>query len=114
MSLTNTASDLFQFWEPFIVERVNSTPYAAGDLHATSFDTAPLTEFFGPNLTDEYDGWRLLTGRSNQTGYSGPVLHPSETVGTELIKYFQAHPGMYVTMPLDGERDGWVIAYRPS
>lgn len=110
MSLTNTGSDLFQFWQPFIVERGGGGPYAAGSLYTVSFDTAPLTDFFGPTLTNECDGWRLLTGHPNQ---DGPVFPPSETIGTTLIKHLQAHPGMYVTMPLD-DRDGWVIAYCPA
>ena len=52
MTLTNSAGDLFAFWKPFIIDRPGGTPYAAGELYSTSFDEAPLTEFFGPNLTD--------------------------------------------------------------
>lgn len=114
MTLTNSAGDLFAFWKPFIIDRPGSTPYAAGELYATSFDEAPLTEFFGPNLTDEYDGWRLLTARSGQSTSNQPVRHSSETIDASLIAYFQEHPGLYLTMPLDDEQGGWVIAYCPQ
>lgn len=110
MSLSTNASDLFQFWQPFIIDRAGGTPHAAGSLYATSFDTAPLTDFFGPTLTGSCDGWRLLTGLSSQ---AGPVFPPYQTIDATLIKHFQAHPGMYVTIPLD-DRDGWVIAYCPA
>lgn len=87
-----------------------------------SFDD--VAEYFGHDLTQRYHHWYLLRGFSNQYGYAGPLLHPSEFIGGGLERHILAHPGLYVALPvhelLDDsdddviESESWVIAHRPQ
>lgn len=60
-------------------------------------------------------GWTLLRGWSQQDGYGGPLMHPSEFVGGRLEDHIRENPGLYVAVVIDTEGDqpaGWAIAYR--
>lgn len=78
-------------------------------------------------------GWDLLTGWTGQSGYSGPLMHPSEFVGGKLAEHIMETPGYYTCVvissdkpcpcgedqvgcecPLDVEPAGWAIAYRET
>jgi len=77
------------------------------------------------------EGWELLTGRTGQYGYHGPVMHASEYVGGNLADWILSHPGLYVTLVAYAEEDagydagtdasadgpepaGWCVAHRTS
>jgi hypothetical protein len=66
--------------------------------------------------------WEPLTGYTNQEGYHGAVLHPSEFIGGGLEEEILSNDGIYVTVcvySLDnpsvpdengyGEPDGWAV-----
>jgi hypothetical protein len=67
-------------------------------------------------------GWRLLSGWTGQYSYSGPVMHPSESVGGRLAEHILETPGEYVVTAVealgeggdDGDEEpaGWAIAFR--
>lgn len=62
--------------------------------------------------------WEPLTGFTGQYGYSGPVMHPSETISGGLARYILDTPGLYVAVVVnalddDGEQAdepaGWAV-----
>jgi hypothetical protein len=72
-------------------------------------------------------GWELLTGYSGQYGYSGPVMHPSESIGGRLEMDIRNTPGYYVALVVDDIDElntsdddyesipvGWAVAYRET
>jgi hypothetical protein len=62
-------------------------------------------------------GWTLLAGWTGQSGYNGPVMHPSEFVGGQLEDHIRETPGLYVAVVIDTEDEkpaGWAIAYRET
>lgn len=67
---------------------------------------------------NQLEGWEPVTGgRTGQFGYSGPVMHDSESIGEGLGQDILDTPGNYVLMPaeyydgksFDSETEGWVI-----
>lgn len=78
------------------------------------------------NLTTD---WRAITGKTGQYGYSGAVMHPSETADDDIIREWVREAGGDVfaiveVFPELDEQDnddysdessiGWVIIYRPA
>ncbi len=58
-------------------------------------------------------GWDVLDGYSGQHGYSGPIMHASESVRGHLERDILAEPGVYVACvvecgDLDENPAGWV------
>lgn len=65
------------------------------------------------------EGWDFVDGYSGQSGYSGPVMHPSEYLGGGMARDVLAEPGIYaVTEVVDPEDEdpgdpiGWVLVKR--
>jgi hypothetical protein len=61
-------------------------------------------------------GWELETGWTDQWGYNGALMHPSEFVGGRLEDHIRETPGYWVACLVcfpDAEdySDGWVIAF---
>jgi hypothetical protein len=64
-------------------------------------------------------GWEALNGYSGQSGYAGPIMHPSEYIGGRLADDIIATPGVYVAVVVndldaladdgDGEPAGWAV-----
>jgi hypothetical protein len=48
------------------------------------------------------DGWSLMNGYSGQYGYSGPVMHTSESIGGRMADDILSTPGFYVAVVVDG------------
>lgn len=64
-------------------------------------------------------GWSLLTGFTGQSGYRGPIMHPSEYVGGALEEAIRTTPGLYAVVMVntdddDDEPAGWAVVYRES
>jgi hypothetical protein len=68
-------------------------------------------------------GWILMNGYSGQQGYSGPIMHPSESIGGGIERDIRERPGLYVVVIVtcngpddDGDSEsepaGWAVAYR--
>jgi hypothetical protein len=61
-------------------------------------------------------GWDLMNGYSSQSGYSGPIMHPSESIGGRMEQDIRATPGYYVAVTVevisDSEEEpaGWAVA----
>ncbi|MGO1566437.1 MAG: hypothetical protein ACTHXC_00305 [Brachybacterium sp.] len=83
-------------------------------------------ELFAPDLHDIEGGaweisarepWRLVHGKSNQQGYSGPLMHASEYIGERWAREILSEPGYYVAVvayPIDdGEPESWALAHLP-
>lgn len=65
--------------------------------------------------SDEWETWS--DGMSNQWGYSGPILHPSEFLGGGMARELLATPGEYVITEVVDPDDpdspaGWIILKR--
>lgn len=56
-------------------------------------------------------GWELVTGYSNQQGYSGPVMHPSEYIGGNMARAILATPGVYAVASVDDADDGYPVGW---
>jgi hypothetical protein len=57
-------------------------------------------------------GWELVTGYSNQHGYSGPVMHTSEYIGGGMARAVLATPGVYAVATVDdANNDGYPIGW---
>jgi hypothetical protein len=71
---------------------------------------------YAPDLYDEAvgSGWTLLDGYSNQYGYAGPIMHPSEFIGGRMARDILAEPGVYVALVSystdDDDVNGWAVA----
>ena len=61
-------------------------------------------------------GWELLTGWTGQSGYHGPVMDASESIGGRLAEYILETPGIYTAVVVEASYDpdeepaGWAIA----
>lgn len=81
-------------------------------------------DIIAPELHDgelDSDDWKLLNGYSQQYGYRGPIMHPSETISGGLERDILAKPGYYVSLVnystdadlIDDDADsGWAIAFK--
>jgi len=80
---------------------------------------APETVYVGDddpywldNLPSE---WGALQGYTGQYGYSGPIMHPSESLWGRIAEDIVAHPGVYVLVTVetydedDDEPAGWAV-----
>lgn len=66
--------------------------------------------FSKPNDRD----WVLVSGMSNQYGYDGPLMHPSEFLDESFWEYMREHPGCYATVSLlDEDEDSWAVMFHP-
>lgn len=63
--------------------------------------------------------WEVLSGYTQQYGYHGPVMHPSEQLGGRLARDILDNPAYYAIvevydMGTSGEDViGWVVVSRP-
>lgn len=73
-------------------------------------------------------GWEVLNGYSNQYGYSGPIMHVSESIGGGLEDRIREEPGFWVALTVEispneddpehednggngeSEAAGWIVA----
>lgn len=56
-------------------------------------------------------GWELVTGYSNQHGYSGPVMHTSEYIGASMVRAILATPAVYAVASVDDADDGYPVGW---
>lgn len=85
--------------------------------------TAPEAGSYGADFEDVIkegiNGWSAIHGSSNQSGYSGPVFHPSEYIGESLSQRILATPGYWAVEEVYDEDDpnglpyGWVLLHKP-
>lgn len=78
-----------------------------------------VRENWAPELLDGKlmsEDWSLMDGYSLQSGYSGPIMHPSEFIGGQMERDILETPGLYVAIVAynsnGDEPDGWAVAYR--
>ena len=65
--------------------------------------------------SEEWEAWS--TGMSNQWGYTGPIMHPSEYLGGGMAQTLLDEPGTYVITEVDDLDDpdappGWIMLKR--
>lgn len=85
--------------------------------------TAPEAGSYGADfedvITEGIDGWYAIRNSSNQSGYSGPVFHPSEYIGESLSQMILEKPGYWAVEEVYDEDDsdglpyGWVLLHKP-
>lgn len=86
--------------------------------------TVPEAGSYGPDFEDVVtkgiNGWSAIRDSSNQSGYSGPVFHPSEYIGESLSQRILATPGYWAVEEVyvyDDDSDeipyGWVLLHKP-
>lgn len=116
-----TLSDLMEFDHVIQVHEDGTVTDAPGVYGPEYLEgsTDGTREDIGPD-------WDLVTdGYTGQYGYSGPIMHNSESIGGALARDILALPGYYVALvclwPDDTETDqdgphaeGWAVAYRPA
>lgn len=88
--------------------------------HAEHDDDYDVLLDADPNQTT----WRAITGKTGQYGYSGAVMHPSETASDELVREWVREAGgdVFVIVAVeDPERGydgvppvGWAVIYQDS
>lgn len=89
----------------------------------------PCRDMYAPEVWSDDDGdhvsgagWHYVThGLTGQYGYSGPVMHPSECVGTGIADRIDYLSTDYLAFcivavdTLDGESVGWaIVGYQPE
>lgn len=98
--------------------------YPDGTVSDTTGEYAP--ELHDDVLSPSDAGWSLMTGYTGQHGYSGPIMHDSESIGGNMAEDILAQPGLYVavlsyyTEKVDSELqaddgsyiEGWAVAYK--
>lgn len=57
----------------------------------------------GTELTAEPDHWEAVTGHSGQDRYSGPIMHPSETLSAGMADRVLREGGTYVVVEVRDE-----------
>lgn len=88
-------------------------------VHGVLLDGAPRTTAI------EYPGkWYALTGYSQQHGYRGAVMHPSETMSDEAVREAVREAGgdLFALVEVrdedgsypDGDAIGWAIVYKAA
>lgn len=86
--------------------------------------TAPEAGSYGADfeyvVTKGIDGWYAIRDSSNQSGYYGPVFHPSEYIGESLSQMILETPGYWAVEEVyvyDDDSDalpyGWVLLHKP-
>lgn len=93
-------------------------------VHEDGTVTDGVKNVWAPEVYSEDDGppamngdWKLMNGYSGQDRYSGPIMHPSEFIGGQMARDILETPGLYVAIvvdTIDGEADGWAVAYRET
>ncbi len=82
-------------------------------------DIVDRPDLHAPELYDDElanPDWLLLDGYSGQHGYSGPMMHSSESIGGRMERDIIATPGVYValanyTLADGGDLTGeWAVA----
>jgi hypothetical protein len=93
--------------------------YAPDIYIETDDDGQILDEHERAYIADANDqGWDLMTGYTDQSGYSGPIMHPSEFIGEDMADDILESPGIYVVIEVssidggDSDPIGWAVAYR--
>lgn len=69
-----------------------------------------------------FTGWAALTGHTCQHGYSGAVMHPSETADDETVRGWVREAGgdvFAIVEVTDADEDldepiGWAVIYRAA
>ena len=99
------------FWEPIRTFGPNKA--------VTTIDKFPPvpSEVFTNSEEDfasQVAPWIPVSGHSNQHGYDGPIFHPSEFIGDELLSWMIQNPARYVVVPVelyDDEEEivGWLL-----
>lgn len=53
-----------------------------------------------------YGGWEPVHGLTGQYGYSGAIIHDSESIGAGMVKYMLESEGVFAWAPVAYEIDG--------
>lgn len=118
----NSLNDLMEFDHVVRVHDDGTITEPAG-IHApevfvgTDDDGSILPENEREMLADlKRAGWSLMRGYTGQSGYRGPIMHPSEYIGGGLERDIRAAPGWYVAVVVEtadsDDPAGWAVAYR--
>lgn len=98
---------------------------ADGEMQDTLLTTTPIYApevYIDGDITpvvESQQDWALVRGKSNQQGYSGPIMHPSEFISDTWGKEILSEPGYYCVTEVrdlssNGEEPvGWVLAFLP-
>lgn len=92
----------------------NRNVYYRKDLHAPEVSDEMSIEMLAS------DGWTPVNGWSNQQGYSGPIMHPSETLSGFMAQHVLETPGLYMAAMVEEWKEdreepdlvGWVLLYK--
>lgn len=79
-------------------------------------------EFIAAMTEGTQSGWKAISGKSNQHGYSGPLMHPSEDISDAWSNEIKHTPGDYAVVSVDddsgygGEPEsvGWMLLRRTT